>query len=304
MVLVLLKYVAAGILWVPRWPSQAGLADGERRVFFVSPSSGDDKGPATAALPLASVQACVDRLVTPGDECRLQAGTYQGQGTVVVSGKHGTAENPIIIAAAGDGEVVFDGTAAIRSAWKVQGSIYSTSVDVPVWQLFGNGEMQVPARWPNAGWADKSVFQGPERWAHAGPIKNNRSQHNTTTGVGVLLDMGACADLDPPQPCCSVCNNNSLAKSGINATGAVAILNMWADGTGMEIIKKHQVGSNVLYYDATWCKAEIARRGKCGDGYRDGYGRYDIHSHATLQNCLNDFHFCFLFVSCHPQILP
>jgi hypothetical protein len=126
-----------------------------------------------------------------------------------------------------------------------------------------------------------------------------------STGVGLVYDAGSCAESN--QSCCSECNHNSLAASGINATGAVVILNMcvcrcclsgnylrrtcscqeverdklkhtvgarWADGTGVQIVDGHTPGTNHFAYTATWCKDEIERRGKCGDGYRNGNGRY------------------------------
>ena len=49
----------------------------------------------------------------------------------------------------------------------------------------------------------------------------------------------------------------------------------------MQIIDRHNPGSNTLEYTATWCKDEIMQRGKCGDGYRNGNGRYYLE--ASLQ---------------------
>ena len=148
-------------------------------------------------------------------------------------------------------------------------------------------QMLVPARWPNAGWVDKTMFEGPEHWAHAGPAYGG-GEHNVTTGVGVVRDAGECQS---DQACCSECNNNSLAGSGINATGAVVILNMWADGTGVQIIDEHVPGTNVLRYTATWCKDEIARRGKCGDGYRNGNGRYYLEASRSLLDAPSEWFF-------------
>jgi hypothetical protein len=95
---------------------------------------------------------------------RLKAGTYS-QPAITVSGKHGTSTNPIIIASAGDGEVIFDGTESITTKWqKHEKNIFVTKTDIPVWQLFADGTMQVSARWPNARWDDKTMFEGPEHW--------------------------------------------------------------------------------------------------------------------------------------------
>jgi len=268
-----------------------GISLGSSETYYCHPT-GDDAGPATFAAPLQSVQACVDKLSDPGDSCLLKAGVYGGSAgtaaaTVAVSGKHGTAAEPIVIAAAGDGPVVLDGTAPIATPWApwtgapAGADIYVTAPPFPVWQLFNGssadaGEMLVPARWPNARWSDKSMFEGPEHWGHAA---TGQGEHNTSTGIGYLTDAGAC---NASTPCCASCNNNSLAASGIDATGAVAILNLWADGTGAQVIERHRPGDGVLHYNATWCAAEVAQRGKCGDGYRDGRGRYYLEGPVAL----------------------
>jgi hypothetical protein len=79
--------------------------------------------------------------------------------------------------------------------------------------------------------------------------------------------------------------------SGINATGAVAILNLWADGTGVQIVEAHTPGTDFFRYAATWCKDEILRRGKCGDGYRNGNGRYYLEDSLHLLDAANEWVF-------------
>ena len=72
----------------------------------------------------------------------------------------------------GAGTVVFDGTVPL-TGWHRLGNtgqtpIYRTTLEQPIWQLFdASGALQVPARWPNAFWHDKSVFMAPEKWAHS-----------------------------------------------------------------------------------------------------------------------------------------
>ena len=235
------------------------------RDFYAHPSGVDD-AVATFEYPLGTVQACVDALKDPGDRCLLKSATWTGEAaTVKISGKHGNASAPIIIGAAGDGPVIFDGTIPVTSPWKKNSAspgFYTTELNSPVWQLFASPvsskatldlQMQIPARWPNARWDDKTMFHGPENWAHAGPV--GTGSHNVTTGDGHLHgllifkslapcssphrshrtcipDIGAC---NASSDCCAYCNHNDLAKSGINATNAVAILNMWGDGTGMYV---------------------------------------------------------------------
>lgn len=147
------------------------LATAATTVWYVAPSgSGSDSSTGTAAQPLATLQQCVSRLHAPGDECRLLGGRHRFDDTVVVRGKFGTPEQPIVIAAALGADVTIDGTFTIpNDAWRKEtgpfgcGGVYSAAT-TPTWQLFADGEMQTVARWPDAFWFDKTIFLGPEQW--------------------------------------------------------------------------------------------------------------------------------------------
>lgn len=168
-----------------------------QRVFFASPGS---------------LQACLDALQRPGDECRLRPGRYRAPSAskpFTLRGKHGSASAPIVVAPAAGvapGEVVFDGTipisgwepvgAAAASAASAAPTVYRTVLPQPVWQLFDrDGELQIPARWPDAFFHDKSVFQGPERWAHS-----TTGHHDLNNASGLLIDAGEC---ETPSDCCA-----------------------------------------------------------------------------------------------------
>ena len=58
--------------------------------------------------------------------------------------------------------------------------------------------MQVPARWPNAFWRDKSIFMGPERWARAAA---GGAVHDTEHHKGVMIDAGECSQCCPLSVC-------------------------------------------------------------------------------------------------------
>jgi hypothetical protein len=184
---------------------------------------------------------------------------------------HGTSARPIIIAAVGDGPVILDGTVAIDGPWVAQAGGYSAVASPSgqdILQLFINGEMQVLARYPNARWSDKSVFYGVKNWFRSVVP----GIHNLSTGEGLLHDAGKCAD---PADCCSHCNSHDLAKSGVNATGALAILNMWSCDTGVQRIVTHAATEpNMLRYNATW-------EGLCDD-FRGGDGRYFLEGLPSL----------------------
>eukprot|EP00937_MAST-01D_sp_MAST-1D-sp2_P003802 g3802.t1 len=227
----------------------------------------------------AALCACIEASVRPGDACLLRAGTYEvGATTCALDGARGTASEPIVIGAAGDGPVVLDGTIVVNGPWERVAaaagvaSPHAVSAASPagadLLQLFVDGEQQVLARFPNARWSDKSVFYAVANW-----FRSRNGTHDLATGVGTLRDQGACAGAD--EACCSKCNTHDLAKSGVNATGALAVLNLWSCDTGVQRITAHDAASpGTLHYAATW-------EGLCDD-YRGGDGRYFLEGTRAL----------------------
>jgi len=142
--------------------------------------------------------ACVKAAKTPGDECRVHAGRhFVGAARCFVNNARGTPERPIVVAAAGDGPVVVDGTVAVNGSFaKTAGGHYAApSGGLQILQLFVDGELQVLARYPNALWSDKGVYMAVKRWfrSTAQPVPPQPApQHNLSTGVGLLRDAGAC----------------------------------------------------------------------------------------------------------------
>lgn len=98
----------------------------------------------------------------------------------------------------------------------------SAKIDQDVWQLFVDGEMMTNARWPNALWSDKTVFLN-KYWA-----KSHKSSKR-----GKMVDSG----------------QKDLAGSGINAEGAMAILNIGSFNTFTTAVKRHSPGQNFFTYD-------------------------------------------------------
>jgi hypothetical protein len=249
-----------------------------RRVFFARPH------------PPSSLQTCLDALQRPGDECRLHPGRYRpptltgsdsssGSRPFQLRGRRGSAAAPIIVAAvdgADPDDVILDGTVAVGPWHRREDGVFRAALPQPVWQLFDSGrQYQVPARWPDAFWHDRSVFEGPEHWAHS-----TTGHHNISERSGLLIDAGECANASA---CCSLCNANGLGSSGINATGALAILNLWSCDTGIERIAQHTPGSNTLHYHASWVT-------QC-DKYRGGLGKYDLEGKEEFLTAETEWHY-------------
>eukprot|EP01063_Lacrimia_lanifica_P005019 TRINITY_DN1284_c0_g1_i2.p2 TRINITY_DN1284_c0_g1~~TRINITY_DN1284_c0_g1_i2.p2 ORF type:complete len:898 (+),score=463.46 TRINITY_DN1284_c0_g1_i2:62-2755(+) len=253
-----------------------------------------------------SVDACVAGVKKPGDKCLLQPGRYTlrdfANGTLRVDGKHGTAAQPVVIAGATGRkeDVVFDGTLPVSCKWEPYtsdvvkagqkkgspGQPYKCKLSgvAEVNQVFADDVMQVSARWPNARFDDKTIYMGPEYWAHSG----HGGKHNVSTYEGIVADVGACANMSD---CCGRCNGHDLAADGIDATGASVVMNMWGNGVGVQRVTKHTPGDNKLYYNASWCRETILRRGKCADGYRNGLGRYYVEGTLALLDAPTEWFF-------------
>ena len=191
-------------------------------IYHVS-TTGSDAAAGSASAPFRTIQRCANAIST-GDKCCIASGTYHE--AVTVNGKTGTT-----FEACGGGRVALDGTVAISSAWQIHtGSIWKTTLTSNVWQLFVEyREELVMARWPNARFSDDSVLDKANHWAH-GTI----DQSSTAYTNGDLID-------EPH-------GSTDLAASSIDATGAVAILNVGSFKTWSRVVTSHTVGSNTFSY--------------------------------------------------------
>ena len=158
----------------------------------------------------ADVQGVLDQL-RPGDICRFSPGLYRRALHVAVKG---TTAKPVLI----DGQgATLDGRSPIAGTWtKHAENIYKTHVDHDVRQLFIDGELAIPARWPNMTFA--------QRWDNS---KWRAAAEGTKYGVMV---------------------DSRLAESGIDFTGCVAILNVGSWQTFRRVITKHKKGSDRFTY--------------------------------------------------------
>ena len=188
--------------------------------YFVS-INGEDHNPGTLEKPWRHVQKAVTSL-TPGDTCTIRGGVYSEE--VTITELQGTKENPITFRSYPGETVTFDCTIPIINSWeKYKDHIFVTTLKEDIWQLFVDGEMQINARWPNAFWYDFSVFDYT-RWGFA----DAKSTFDPPTGTGVIVDNGT----------------QGLAKSGLNVTGAIAILNIGSWLTWAAFVDQHNSGES------------------------------------------------------------
>lgn len=218
-----------------------------------STASGNARGGSgTLEDPYTSLQQCVDELAAlePGSSCQLLGGRYRLNATVMVRDLHGAGGSHYEIRAAPGHEVTIDGTVVIDGPWSwvasdgVVGGHWSAPLPDGVsepWQLFVEDEMFVVARWPNARWDTKTMFLA-EHWAQECEPPDARRRR----GLADATEAGnPCGASGPSTYCgseqrggnpdglpCVIADGGvratgeTLASSGINATGASAVLNI------------------------------------------------------------------------------
>ena len=90
-------------------------------VYYVDGSNGNDFNRGDSIQnAFASIKACVDALIGPGDECHIRAGRYH-QPVFQISGKQGSQSQPIVIRGYQDEVPVVDGTIPLapKAGWKL-----------------------------------------------------------------------------------------------------------------------------------------------------------------------------------------
>ena len=198
--------------------------------YYVDGENGDDSNNGeSVSSAFASIKICFNALANPGDECQIRGGRYH-QSEFQISGKRGSSSKPIIIRGYKEEIPIIDGTIPLKpignSAWKrTKDGIYMAKIEQDVWQLFVDGDMMTNARWPNALWSDRTIFLN-KHWA--------KSAKSSTRGK--MVDSGA----------------KNLAGSGLNATGAMAILNIGSFNTFAAIVEDHAPGQNFFTYPDTF----------------------------------------------------
>lgn len=194
--------------------------------LFIGCTRGGSSAFSTIRSKFTTIQLCVDQLTAPGDECVIPGGRYLER--VTVTNKHGTPEKPIIIRGILDEYPIIDGTVQLKSkeGWvKDDSGAFKAVIDHDMWQLFIDGEMMTNARWPNALWSNKTVFNA-SYWAKS----------STLSTRGVMVDDGS----------------KDLAGSGLNATGAMAVLNIGSFNTFTAIVQSHKPGNASFTYKDTF----------------------------------------------------
>eukprot|EP00794_Sanderia_malayensis_P003512 gene3512-4013_t len=229
------------------------------KTFYVDSKTTKTRQIGTSRAPFSTIQDCVDAVKSPGDVCQIKAGRYHED--VVITGKHGTKNKPIIITGFREDRPYLDGSVFIQAkSWskisptsniysacynarkfkkvgklhykvsmgweyaRINDSYISARIDADISQLFVDGEMMTNARWPNSLWSNRTIFNG-SYW----------SKVDSATKPGIMVNKG-----------------DSLANTSIDMTGAMAVMNIGSFNTFVAKVESHTAGSNSFTYHDTF----------------------------------------------------
>ncbi|CAL4122383.1 unnamed protein product [Meganyctiphanes norvegica] len=197
-----------------------------RATFTVDGAKGDDSNSGTnPSHAFKTIQRCVDELVVSDTVhiCEIRAGRYHEE--VHINGLKGTDNHPFKIQGYFDERPIWDGTVSIQPGeWNYDADtgICSAEISQDIIALFLDGDLLTAARWPNALWSDKTIFDN-QYWG--------KCDEDSTEGN--IIDDG----------------HQGLAKSGINATGTMAILNIGSFVTFVREVLNHEPGTDNFSYN-------------------------------------------------------
>ena len=218
--------------------------------LFVSPE-GNDNHDGSASTPLKTLKKALTK-AKAGDVIELGAGTYKT--AQVIDKINGTTEAPIVIRGNG---ATFDGTIDINSEWTVHsGNIYKTQINENIWQLFVGSEMVMSARWPNAQIKDASLWDMKKSWRHQAPASSfgNMIDERPYQSIKVKTSGNVYEQLP------AGINTQSLADSGIDATGAIAIMNLGSWLNWAQVVSEHTPGTSNFTYSTDFSGSGTAMK--------------------------------------------
>ncbi|MEO2046830.1 MAG: right-handed parallel beta-helix repeat-containing protein [Pirellulales bacterium] len=208
--------------------------------YYVS-VDGDDKNSGAIGQPLGTLKAAASKL-RPGDTCCVRGGTYFQP--LEIDGLRGTAKSLIVFRAYKDETVVLDGTVRINAQWTPwKDSIFQASIREDIWQLFDGRKPLDLARWPNASVNDGTVWD-----TKVSTRSTDRNWNNKLGRSDSITQQGVIFDQNHPGTQLGI-NSETLAETGIDFTGAVAVLNIGHWRTWARPILSHKGESNRFTYD-------------------------------------------------------
>ncbi|VGO19323.1 right-handed parallel beta-helix repeat-containing protein [Pontiella sulfatireligans] len=222
---------------------------------FVSPSEGNDRNNGSEASPFKTIDRAAQAL-KPGDTCWLRNGRYQCE--TLMEGIHGTANEPITFKPCSGERAIMDGTVKLEPRWSPwKNRIYKMKLNEPVWQLFCGSKLVYVARWPNASFEDGSIWKMEECMRFTDRTFKKGEYLGKTTD-GVICDRNPTPHTNDSDDEGDVkldvrgnINQTTLEETGVDFTGAIAVLNIGHWLTWSRPITEHKAGQDWFEYDRT-----------------------------------------------------
>lgn len=151
--------------------------------------------------------------------------------------------------------VVFDGSDPLDDlVWeRHSGDVYRAKLDKPISQLFCDDAMMTPARWPNAHMTDANFFKIKDTWRAM--VKGEGYTFGHVTDADPTPEGGKSVYAQTPDA-----NHQTLAGTGIDMTGAVAIMNIGSWMSYASRITEHAAGRDSFAYDAEFKESDEKAR--------------------------------------------
>ena len=233
--------------------------NGSASEYFVSPT-GADQNDGSKDSPFQTLKRAAEGM-KPGDICWLRHGRYQAE--AILEGLKGTPDKPLIFKSFPGERAILDGTVVLPARWVAwKDGIYQQKTRQPVWQLFTGSELVHVARWPNASFKDGSIWRMEEcmrftdrEWVRGKPTGQTRD--------GLIHDRnpqpGEADSAEEASVRLSIregVNQTTLAKTGVDFSGAIAVLNLRHWLTWARPITDHKAGRNWFRYDSQGTQME------------------------------------------------
>ena len=217
--------------------------------FYVSPL-GSDSNSGNRQTPFASVQHALESAFD-NDKIIILSGVYRDP--VRMS----NMDKKVSIIGEGCG-VILSGTTSLPENWKKhRNGIWKQKLDYDVWQMFNEKDMVYLARWPDASFEDSTMWRMTRCMRSAeGGYDNKKQEYFGKCKPGLIWDANfqtkdAAGFHEGDSRYIHAEATESLAESGKDFTGAVAVLNIGHWLTWARPVTEHKKGSDHFRYEHT-----------------------------------------------------
>ena len=255
------------------------------KVLYVS-NSGSDANIGTQYSPLKTIGSAISR-INKGEVIELAPGIYRE--VITLNNKE-----DLTIRANKAGTVKIDVTHPLPKEWKLgKNGIWSLSYEKDIWQLFCDTRLVYLARWPNATFEDGKIWRMMESCRSTdGGFNQHKGVWEGKTQLGVVYDDQFHVPARPGftegdsryvfDPDITFTNQPpSLASTGIDFSGSLAVLNLSHWLTYTQPIVSHKAGSDHFTYSTEL----IGHRNSELKHFKKRYASYHILGLPALDQC-------------------